>query len=54
MNFKKPKEQVINDAYYAASNEISSSFSNLKNNYMYTNAGSMIDNMQNAISNGIR
>jgi hypothetical protein len=54
MNFKKPKQQVIEDASYAASNEISSAFSNIKSNYMYTNAGSVIDNMQYAISSGIR
>jgi len=54
MNFKKPKEVVINEAWSAANATISQAFDSLKYGYVNNSGSSNIDSIKFAISHGIR
>jgi hypothetical protein len=54
MNFKKPKQEVIDDATNEASYVISSAFQGIRNGYMNNGAQSNIESMERAIIQGIR
>ena len=54
MNFKKPKQEVINDAYNAANGMIYSAFENVKYGYVQNTNSSNIDALRHGITEGIR
>ena len=54
MNFKKPKEEVINEAWMAAEGVLQEAFNGLKHGVMYSNTNSNIDSIKFGISEGIR
>ena len=53
MNYKKSKNEVINEAWAAANSSLYSDFYNLKNGLMNNSNNSNLDQIQQAISQGI-
>ena len=54
MNFKKPKQQVIDEAAYAASGQIYHAIGNIKNGYMNEAPNSMLDQLAWGIEAAVR
>ena len=53
MNFRKPKQDVINEAFFAAQTELNNKFYQLKNGYVDNSTTSNLDHIQNAVAMSI-
>ena len=53
MNFRKPKQDVINEAFFAAQTELNNKFYQLKNNYVDNSTTTNLDCIQSAVAMSI-